>query len=240
MRHKAIDWASEAFLVMQLFVAPGLGCYEATLALRAINYTVSQMNSRLQQSNTRRSHAWKALWHRRTRTRGEDRRNTDREANRWRLRTTGTGASKCCRLLHSQEGEGIRSVLPVNSFTANYTGVQCVLLQFTSAVSDFPEGLSPDSPANRAVQCSSGLYKPECATVRELLECKLSSVPASVHVHHRTAYCPLLRIWDFMWLFLSVSWSFSQSAFIYSFMIYSEPVPENSLNTVCCALWKLV
>lgn len=36
-RHKATDWASEAFMVMQLFVAPGPGCYEATLGLRAIN-----------------------------------------------------------------------------------------------------------------------------------------------------------------------------------------------------------
>lgn len=50
----------------------------------------------------------------------------------------------------------------------------------------------------QTVQCSSGLYKPECATVRQLLKCKLSSVSASVHVHHRKAHCPLLHIWDFM------------------------------------------
>lgn len=42
---------------MQLFVALGPGCYEVTLALGAINYTVSQMNSRLRQSNMKRSHA---------------------------------------------------------------------------------------------------------------------------------------------------------------------------------------
>lgn len=89
-------------------------------------------------------------------------------------------------------------MLPVNSFTANHAGLECVLLQFTSAVSDFPEGLSPDSPTNSAVQCNSGLYKPEFATVRKLLECKLSLVPASVHVHHSTADCSLLHIWDFV------------------------------------------
>lgn len=37
MRHRPTDWASEAFMVMQPFVAPGLGCYEAILGLRAIN-----------------------------------------------------------------------------------------------------------------------------------------------------------------------------------------------------------
>lgn len=37
MRHRPTDWASEAFMVMQPFVAPGRGCYEATLGLRAIN-----------------------------------------------------------------------------------------------------------------------------------------------------------------------------------------------------------
>lgn len=87
---------------------------------------------------------------------------------------------------------------PVNSFTANHTGKQCVLLQFTSAVSDFPEGLSPDSPANSAVRCNSGLYKPEFATVCKLLECKLSPVLASVHVHHSTADCSLLHMRDFV------------------------------------------
>lgn len=68
--------------------------------------------------------------------------------------------------------------------------------QFTSLVSDFPEGLSPDSPANSAVQCNSGLYKRECATVCKILDCKLSSVSASVH--HRTAHFPLLHIWDYV------------------------------------------
>lgn len=45
---------------------------------------------------------------------------------------------------------------------------------------DFPEGLSPDSPANRAAPSNSGLYKPQCATVCELQECKLSFKLASV------------------------------------------------------------
>lgn len=37
MGHRTTDWASEAFMVMQPFVAPGPGCYEATFGLRAIN-----------------------------------------------------------------------------------------------------------------------------------------------------------------------------------------------------------
>lgn len=51
---------------------------------------------------------------------------------------------------------GLLPVLPVSPFTARYTGEEHVLLQFTSAVSDFPEGHSPDSPANRAVRCNLG------------------------------------------------------------------------------------
>lgn len=84
---------------------------------------------------------------------------------------------------------------PVNSFTANYTGVKCVLLQFTSVVSDFPEGLSPDSPANWAVQCNSGLYKPECATVCKLLSscaCICALYTAERHIFLRSISGTLL------------------------------------------------
>lgn len=58
--------------------------------------------------------------------------------------------------------------------------VKCVCLQFTWVVSDFPEGLGSDSPANGAVQRNSGLYKHEYATVCKILDCEQRISPCSI------------------------------------------------------------
>lgn len=95
---------------MQLYVAPGPGCYEATLLLRAINHAVLQMNSRLQQSNIMPSHAWKALQHPQTCTHSKDRTHThtNSETNSWCPRMAGLRGSKNCELLHSKNCEGLQ------------------------------------------------------------------------------------------------------------------------------------
>lgn len=110
--------------------------------------------------------------------------HTNSEANRWcpgmtTLRTVNTSLAR-----HKPS-----PVLVGNSFTAINTGTRCVLLQLRSVVSVFPEGLSPDSPANRAVRCHSGLYKSEYATVCRaagrqtvLCTCVCSTVQHPLHM----------------------------------------------------------
>lgn len=91
-------------------------------------------------------------------------------------------------------------------------------------------------------QCSAslGYISPSVLQYASYWNTNCPLAPASVHVHHRRAHFPPLHIWDFVRTDKETDTNKSHDQVLYRAVWYSEPVTENSLNTVCSVLWKLV
>lgn len=162
----------------------------------AINYPVSQMNSRLQRSNMRRSHAWKpplTLAYVDTHGRGR--------ANKQRNKQVMAGAGE------TQEAAALRCHAKVSQALPYVCYQRIHLQQIASGCNAFfsnshqrfsslPEGLSPDSPANRAAQCNSGLYKPECYSMPVIGTLTVLRACICACAAHSSTGCPLVHVWD--------------------------------------------